>query len=318
MLGFFTEMGPFRPQQDMNLTLNPWSWNRISNMVFIEAPCYVGFSYSSATGDRPHLEPSCQQSFYEYPKCCHDSADKYNLDHCNDDEGTASDNYDLIQAFYTRYPAYKTNDLYISSESYGGHYMPTLAMKIVHENNKTTNQTNVLNFKGFAVGNPYTTTYSGELAMLETFWYRQLIAEPTWKAFQTTCIDADGPSKDDCDALYYEIQRQIGDINYYAMDYPVCIGWEGLQRYANIAPELNDQRHALLRFLTKGRHKGSNAAAKTSLLAGRYGGYEPCGDMYTEQVDRISTRFCFDLFCFMASGLFSFVLLFPSSLSFLY
>ena len=43
--------------------------------------------------------------------------------------------------------------------------MPTLAQQIVNENTAGTNK--ILNFKGFAVGNPYTDPYSGTPAMIE-------------------------------------------------------------------------------------------------------------------------------------------------------
>ena len=46
LLGFMTEQGPFRPNKDLTLSFNDYAWNTISNMVFIEAPCGVGFSYS--------------------------------------------------------------------------------------------------------------------------------------------------------------------------------------------------------------------------------------------------------------------------------
>jgi serine carboxypeptidase-like clade II len=66
------------------------------------------------------------------------------------DAQTAQDNYELIQAFMDRFPEYRQNELYISSESYGGHYMPTLAKQIVDEN--SAGERPRLNFKGFAVG----------------------------------------------------------------------------------------------------------------------------------------------------------------------
>lgn len=47
--------------------------------------------------------------------------------------------------------------LYITSESYGGHYMPQLSQEIVDRN--TAGQDPQLNFKGMAVGNPGTTFY---------------------------------------------------------------------------------------------------------------------------------------------------------------
>jgi hypothetical protein len=46
--------------------------------------------------------------------------------------------------------------------------MPTLAKQIV-DSNKAGGQP-ILNFKGFAVGNPYTNVYSGTEAMIDTFW----------------------------------------------------------------------------------------------------------------------------------------------------
>lgn len=91
LLGFFTEMGPFRPNKDLTLSLNPYSWNKLSNMVFIESPCGVGFSYSNDA-----------------------------LDYSTGDQTTATDNYWLIKAFLQRFPEYLNNSLYIASESYGG------------------------------------------------------------------------------------------------------------------------------------------------------------------------------------------------------
>jgi serine carboxypeptidase-like clade II len=72
-------------------------------MVFIESPCGVGFSYS----DTP------------------------SVDYIASDASTAVTNYHLIQGFFRRFPEYSTNDLYLTSESYGGHckillYSPSL------------------------------------------------------------------------------------------------------------------------------------------------------------------------------------------------
>lgn len=179
----------------MSLTLNEYAWNRISNMVFIEAPAGVGFSHS-------------------------DEKDDYTTG----DAQVALDNYRLIQGFFERFPEYRANDLYISSESYGGHYMPTLAKEIVDQNKIAASTGNkVLNFKGFAVGNPYTDPYSGTPAQIDTYWGHQLIAAPLYKEFQRSCRSkTEAPNKAVCAALAVKMLNGVGDLNPYALDYPVC------------------------------------------------------------------------------------------------
>lgn len=195
LLGFLTEQGPFQPNADMTLRTNKYAWTRVSNMVFIESPAGVGFSYTDNTDDLT-----------------------------TGDEQTAIDNYNLIQAFFEKFPEYKSNALYISSESYGGHYMPQLAKKIVDENTAATNT--VLNFKGFAVGNPYTNVYSGDGAMLDTYWGHQLVPKPTWDKYQKLCVNKESGKQDtsslQCLQLSTQIESGIGNLNPYALDFPVC------------------------------------------------------------------------------------------------
>jgi hypothetical protein len=51
LLGLFTEQGPFFPQEDGTLSPNEFSWNKVANMLFVEQPAGVGFSYSDDTSD---------------------------------------------------------------------------------------------------------------------------------------------------------------------------------------------------------------------------------------------------------------------------
>lgn len=146
--------------------MNPYSWNKIATMVFIEQPCGVGFSYS-------------------------DQEDPYNSengDYKTNDAQAAKDNYALVQAFLDRFPQFRQNDLYIASESYGGHYMPQLSQEIVDRNAAGADP--VLNFKGFMVGNPGTTFYSIMPAGLDTYWGHQLISKPVYDGFVENCRNA--------------------------------------------------------------------------------------------------------------------------------
>ena len=100
-----------------------WSLLRmaVANMLFLESPAGVGFSYSNTTSD-------------------------YNN---TGDSSTATDAYNFLINWLERFPEYKSRDFFITGESYGGHYIPQLANTIL-SNNKITNAP-VINLKGVAV-----------------------------------------------------------------------------------------------------------------------------------------------------------------------
>lgn len=87
-------MGPFATHsKDLTLSLNPYAWNSIATMVFIEQPCGVGFSYSDEE------DPLASGG-----------------DYITDDAQAKKDNYALIQAWLDRFPEYRKND--VSSSYY--------------------------------------------------------------------------------------------------------------------------------------------------------------------------------------------------------
>jgi carboxypeptidase C (cathepsin A) len=94
-VGFGTEHGPYFIDRNGTLSPNDFSWNNLANMLYIEQPAGVGFSYSDTE-----------------------------TDHVTGDAQAASDNYVFILEFLKRFPERRSNPFYISSESYGGHYMP--------------------------------------------------------------------------------------------------------------------------------------------------------------------------------------------------
>lgn len=195
LIGFLTEQGPFRPDSQGNLQMNDWRWNKIANMVFLEQPVGVGFSYS-------------------------DNSDDYKIG----DSQAAKDNLQTILQFLIKFPQYSKVPLFITSESYGGHYMPTLAYQIVKYNEQQDDATK-LNFKGFAVGNPYTDYYSGVGAEMETYWGKQLLPKPTWDKYVANgCLEvANQLNNSICTTFILDFMKKIGNLNPYALDYPVCV-----------------------------------------------------------------------------------------------
>ena len=55
MIGFLQELGPLLISAQGDLMPNPWGWTKHANVVAIEAPIGVGYSYCSrqANGDGP-------------------------------------------------------------------------------------------------------------------------------------------------------------------------------------------------------------------------------------------------------------------------
>lgn len=46
-----SEMGPIRATKDIKLIRNPNTWNNDANIVYVEQPVGVGFSYFDDTND---------------------------------------------------------------------------------------------------------------------------------------------------------------------------------------------------------------------------------------------------------------------------
>ena len=97
-----SELGPFYPAPDgQSLMANPYTWANNASVVFLESPAGVGFSYSNTSSD-----------------------------YTTGDARTADDVYAFLVGFYQRHADLASRPLWISGESYGGHYVPTVAAKI--------------------------------------------------------------------------------------------------------------------------------------------------------------------------------------------
>ena len=92
-----------------------------ANVLFLESPAGVGFSYSNRSSDYS----------------------------ANGDRKTAASNYVFLVNWLERFPEYKNRDFFIAGESYAGHYVPQLAQTILHHNKKA-NKT-IINLKGILV-----------------------------------------------------------------------------------------------------------------------------------------------------------------------
>ncbi|GMY26626.1 serine carboxypeptidase-like 45 [Fagus crenata] len=153
-VGAFSENGPFRPSGEV-LVKNEYSWNREANMLYLETPIGVGFSYATNT------------SSYESVN----------------DKITARDNVVFLQRWFERFPLYRNRSLFITGESYAGHYVPQLAELMLQFNKKE----NLFNLKGIALGNPVLEFATDFNSRAEFFWSHGLISDTTYKMFTSVC-----------------------------------------------------------------------------------------------------------------------------------
>jgi cathepsin A (carboxypeptidase C) len=99
LLGLFQENGPFVIDDGETIIKpNPFPWNKRANLLYIESPAGVGFSVATTPDDLLHSDMS-----------------------------QSDDAFEALKDFYRAFPAYRSNDLYITGESYAGIYGPYLA-----------------------------------------------------------------------------------------------------------------------------------------------------------------------------------------------
>ena len=204
---------------------NEYSWNREANMLYIESPAGVGYSYCDNT------------------RLCSSS-----------DASSSLDNLDALLAFFEKFPKFLTNDLYLSGESYAGIYVPYLALRVTQYNlwvngtqplvaeatpfttpfttrflsDPTRPQTlsdarkhTALNLKGFMVGNPVTDwRMDGDPAYLKMAHFYSLVGPEFQKEVERhKCnfdfLDVQPSLSNECSDLVKEFSKATECINVY-------------------------------------------------------------------------------------------------------
>ncbi|PRQ46074.1 putative carboxypeptidase D [Rosa chinensis] len=192
--GMAEEVGPFHIHADgKTLYLNPYSWNQVANILFIDSPVGVGFSYSNTSSDLLS----------------------------NGDKRTAKDSLAFLLKWLERFPQYIGREFYITGESYGGHYVPQLSQAIVKYNLAT--KENSINLKGYMVGNALTDDYHDHLGVFQFMWSAGLISDQTYKALNLFCdFQPFIHTSNSCDSILDIASAELGNIDPYSIYTPSC------------------------------------------------------------------------------------------------
>ncbi|KAL4571346.1 hypothetical protein LXL04_018104 [Taraxacum kok-saghyz] len=192
--GMAEEVGPFHVNKDgKSVYLNPYSWNTVANLLFLDSPAGVGYSYSNTTSDILN----------------------------NGDKRTAADSLQFLLNWLERFPQFKGRGFYIAGESYAGHYVPQLSQAIVRYNKANTKSP--INLKGYMVGNALTDDYSDHMGVFQFMWSAGMISDQTYKKSNELC-DKESfihPSRE-CDEMIDIGYREMGNIDPYSIFTPPC------------------------------------------------------------------------------------------------
>ncbi|KAK9159694.1 hypothetical protein Syun_006035 [Stephania yunnanensis] len=221
--GFIYEHGPFNFEANKaggglpKLQLNPSSWSKVSNIIYLDSPAGVGLSYSKN-----------QESYV------------------TGDRETASDTHTFLLKWFEKYPEFLANPFYISGESYAGVYVPTLASKVVKGVGAGIKP--IINFKGYIIGNGVTDKEFDGNALVPFAHGMGLISDDLYKVFgalarikdisiemisnvRSTCNGSYwNPIQQDCQEL---LNADIADLNIYDILEPCDHSQEAREKSAN-------------------------------------------------------------------------------------
>jgi len=258
--GFMSELGPWYPTASGNLVNNPHSWNKFANVIFLESPAFVGFSYSR------HLD-----------------------DTVVGDDRTARDNLKFLLLFYQRFPHLRANRLWLSGESYAGHYVPQLASQVLRyndcvkqartaspplaesaysaaaaacagfESDEVGGQLELsledLPIEGLTLGNAWTDAIKDNQGTVDHWWTHALISDQSFEGIRKYCNFAKSnpldphPDHDDpkgsvelCDHFCHQADQEMGSIDIYDVIADDCLpprAWGEAARLGHLLTRAN-------------------------------------------------------------------------------
>ncbi|KAI3667884.1 hypothetical protein L6452_42954 [Arctium lappa] len=186
--GFVYEHGPFNFEKTGGLPklhLNPYTWTKVSNVIYLDSPAGVGMSYSANKSDYITM-----------------------------DTKTALDSHKFLLEWFKLYPEYLSNPFFIAGESYAGVYVPMLSyevMKGLDAGDKPT-----LNFKGYMVGNGVTDDVFDGNALVPFAHGMGLISD---ELFQEVTKECQGnyysPTNADCESKIVKVDEDLDGLNIY-------------------------------------------------------------------------------------------------------
>jgi len=215
LTAYFYENGPYHFDANNNNQIysNQYTWNSNANVIWVDQPAGTGFSTAKVGG------------------------------YVHGEELMADELYTFLEGWFELFPEFKGREFHIIAESYGGHYAPSIAYKIIN----TPGSSSFLNLQSVSIGNGMTDPIH-QYAGYGPFALGRGIID--YQAFQHTekmyasckaSLEAGKGGGLFCNGILAYISSLSGPINEYnvaetcAPNLPLCYNFTGSTDYLNRA-----------------------------------------------------------------------------------
>ncbi|XP_028551528.1 serine carboxypeptidase-like 17 isoform X2 [Dendrobium catenatum] len=176
--GLSLEIGPLKFISERyngslpNLVYHPYSWTKISNIIFLDSPVGTGFSFSN------HPEG-------------YETGDKSWSKHA----------VIFLRKWLKDHPQFLSNPLYIAGDSYAGKVVPLVVHNIL--NGKDLEEQPKFNIQGYMIGNPSTGEFIDYNAQVPFAFGMGIISDELYQGIDKNCEgeDYENPKNSPCASL---------------------------------------------------------------------------------------------------------------------
>ncbi|BFG41943.1 hypothetical protein CerSpe_282160 [Prunus speciosa] len=139
------------------LKLNPYSWTKVANIIFVDEPVGTGFSYAKSWEGYSNIS----------------------------DTLSAVETYEFIRKWLMDHPKFYNNPLYIAGDSYSGITLPIVVQEISDGNQDE--HLPPMNLKGYVIGNPVTDIQIDRNYRVLFAYLKALIPEELYQSMKRNC-----------------------------------------------------------------------------------------------------------------------------------
>ncbi|XP_024966047.1 serine carboxypeptidase-like 19 [Cynara cardunculus var. scolymus] len=199
------------------LRLDPNSWTKVANVIYLDAPTLTGYSYTKTS-------EAIRSS----------------------DMLSASQTVEFIRKFVRNHPKFLNNPMYVTGISYSGIVIPIITEKLYKGNDEGLEP--MVNVKGYMAGNPLTDKTGDIDSRLEYAYRMALISKELFESTRNACngeyAEADSNNLL-CMSNIHEVNKRVKQINIQQILDPDCKPTE-TNLFRTVSTRRNGYRRSLL------------------------------------------------------------------------